>query len=350
MTKSMMFRINILVLLILANLSFGQTNPEKIHWIGGKKFVSYKIQAKDTWTALASRYAINIKDLQKANEPVTDLKIGQSIYVPADKNDNKSVAAETKIAVTSKPAETKQATDGKATYHIVAKGETLYRISKMYNQSVDDIKKWNNLTSDNVPVGKSLIVGKGNAVVKTEPVVKEVIAPVVKTEPAETKSNETKPVEIKSVEPKSDEAKTAEPKNSDPAPTTSVIEKPVKAVEDPVKADPSQTKPSKTDGKDAPYAEGTVEKITETGVATWMVDQELNQNKFYALHRTAPIGTIIKVTNRMTNNSVFVKVVGLLPDTGDNANIIIKITQAAAQRIGAIDQKFTAELSYGITH
>jgi hypothetical protein len=50
----------------------------------------------------------------------------------------------------------------------------------------------------------------------------------------------------------------------------------------------------------------------------------------------------------MNNNSVFVKVVGTLPDTGDNNAAIIKITQAAAQRIGAIDQKFTAELSYGL--
>ena len=95
---------------------------------------------------------------------------------------------------------------------------------------------------------------------------------------------------------------------------------------------------------------GGVEQVNETGVATWFNDQELNQNKFYALHRTAPIGTIIKVTNRMNNNSVFVKVVGVLPATGDNDNIIIKITSASAQRIGAIDQKFTAELSYSVTH
>ena len=72
----------------------------------------------------------------------------------------------------------------------------------------------------------------------------------------------------------------------------------------------------------------------------------MNQNKFYALHRTAPIGTIIKVTNRMNNNSVYVKVIGILPSTGDNENILIKITQAAAQRIGALDQRFQAELSY----
>lgn len=90
-------------------------------------------------------------------------------------------------------------------------------------------------------------------------------------------------------------------------------------------------------------------KLRKIGVAAWLTEADLNQSKFYALHRTAPVGTIIKLTNRMNNNSVFVKVVGPLPDTGDNNSIIIKITQAAAQRIGALDQKFTAELSYGVT-
>ena len=110
-----------------------------------------------------------------------------------------------------------------------------------------------------------------------------------------------------------------------------------------------QDKEAKPDSVPASAKETTgANKIVETGVVSWFGDGDLNQNKFYALHRTAPIGTIIKVTNRMNNNSVFVKVVGALPTTGDNENIILKITQAAAQRIGALDQKFQAELNYAI--
>ncbi|HNP60428.1 MAG TPA: LysM peptidoglycan-binding domain-containing protein [Nitrospirales bacterium] len=42
--------------------------------------------------------------------------------------------------------------------HIVAKGETLYRISKEYGVSVDDLKSWNQLTDNTIHVGQKLIV------------------------------------------------------------------------------------------------------------------------------------------------------------------------------------------------
>ena len=50
-------------------------------------------------------------------------------------------------------------------------------------------------------------------------------------------------------------------------------------------------------------------------MASWIRDGDINQSKFYALHRNAPPGTIIKVTNRMNGDYVFVKVVGTLDPT-----------------------------------
>jgi LysM repeat protein len=38
--------------------------------------------------------------------------------------------------------------------------ESLYGISKKYGVTVDDIKKWNNLTSDNLHIGQQLIISK----------------------------------------------------------------------------------------------------------------------------------------------------------------------------------------------
>ena len=40
--------------------------------------------------------------------------------------------------------------------YVVKKGDTLYGISKMYNVSVDDIKKYNGLTSNDLSIGKVL--------------------------------------------------------------------------------------------------------------------------------------------------------------------------------------------------
>ncbi|GJL57384.1 MAG: hypothetical protein NPIRA03_02410 [Nitrospirales bacterium] len=42
--------------------------------------------------------------------------------------------------------------------HVVAKGETLYRISKEYGVSVDDLKAWNQLEDNTIHVGQKLIV------------------------------------------------------------------------------------------------------------------------------------------------------------------------------------------------
>ena len=50
----------------------------------------------------------------------------------------------------------------------------------------------------------------------------------------------------------------------------------------------------------------------------------------------------------MNTKYVFVKVVGILPDTGDNDKSIIKISQAAVNKLGALDAHFQVELSYGV--
>jgi LysM repeat protein len=42
--------------------------------------------------------------------------------------------------------------------HTVAKGETLYRISKEYGVSVQDLKSWNNLADNTIHVGQKLTV------------------------------------------------------------------------------------------------------------------------------------------------------------------------------------------------
>jgi LysM repeat protein len=280
------------------------------------------------------------------------LKTNQIIKVPADKISEKQVKEEPNVETPEeeqKKEEKKKDSTGKSTkvkYHTVAKGETLYRISKENNLTVDELKALNNLTSNNVKVGQKLIVGKesSSSTVKSEP----------KTEVTKPKTNDTAvETPVKSVEPtvltktKNEEQYTKQVAEQE---TTKERTEPIKAakVDTPsVYSNPGTSRNSVVE-KD-PKSGIVTDRITENGVATWITDGELNQNKFYALHRTAPIGTIIKITNRMNNNSVFVKVIGFLPDTGDNANIIIKITQAAAQRIGAIDQRFQAELSYGVT-
>lgn len=48
--------------------------------------------------------------------------------------------------------------EGQGGYHTVAKGETLYRISKQYGVSVQEIKDWNSLADNTIHVGQKLMV------------------------------------------------------------------------------------------------------------------------------------------------------------------------------------------------
>ena len=41
-------------------------------------------------------------------------------------------------------------------FHVVEKGQTLYRISKISGVSVDELKRLNNLTSNNIGIGQKL--------------------------------------------------------------------------------------------------------------------------------------------------------------------------------------------------
>ncbi len=50
----------------------------------------------------------------------------------------------------------------------------------------------------------------------------------------------------------------------------------------------------------------------------------------------------------MNNKFVYVKVVGELPDSGDNNNLILKLSKASAQKLNVLDLRFQAELSYGM--
>jgi TolA-binding protein len=52
------------------------------------------------------------------------------------------------------------AMSGGGSHHTVVKGETLYRLSKQYGVTVDDLKAWNNLPDNTIHVGQEIIVSK----------------------------------------------------------------------------------------------------------------------------------------------------------------------------------------------
>lgn len=49
---------------------------------------------------------------------------------------------------------------GTPTYYTVVKGDTLYRISRTYGVTVEQLKKWNNLTDNIIGIGQRLIISQ----------------------------------------------------------------------------------------------------------------------------------------------------------------------------------------------
>lgn len=89
-------------------------------------------------------------------------------------------------------------------------------------------------------------------------------------------------------------------------------------------------------------------QVNNQGIGVWMENLNTTDGKMLALHKSAPIGTIIKITNPMTQRTTFAKVVGKYSDSNENRDSIIIISKSTANLLGAIDKRFLVHISYGI--
>ncbi|TAD98799.1 MAG: LysM peptidoglycan-binding domain-containing protein [Bacteroidetes bacterium] len=85
----------------------------------------------------------------------------------------------------------------------------------------------------------------------------------------------------------------------------------------------------------------TAPKITikrEEGMGE-MIDSKDTSVKL-ALHRTAEIGTVLRVVYEGKKTSTRVKVIGKIPDIDADKNVIIKLSRAACIELGILNERF----------
>ncbi|MCR4376262.1 MAG: transglycosylase SLT domain-containing protein [Acidobacteria bacterium] len=115
------------------------------------KFATYKTTKRsETLATVARKFDVTRSDLAAANSlrTTSKLRTGQSLMIP------RAVTA----ALASRPVNNAaQADAGPVTYH-VKRGDTLFGIAKQFDTTVDDIKKWNALTSTRLSVGDRLTI------------------------------------------------------------------------------------------------------------------------------------------------------------------------------------------------
>jgi hypothetical protein len=66
--------------------------------------------------------------------------------------------------------------------------------------------------------------------------------------------------------------------------------------------------------------------IKQTGLAE-VIEGTANHKKYLVLHKEAPVGTIMRVRNEENDITIFARVVGKLPDTGDNSKLVSEVVK-----------------------
>jgi LysM repeat protein len=324
--------------------------------VGGKVFVLHRVNQGQTMFAVVRQYGTTIQALRDANPGMNDqIQSGQTIRVPYtpksgkkdskkdDKKEEKKEAAkaeekETKPAVTApaatvpapattpaaapvtapaaaSPNATSSTTTAPTTtsaptasttmpapangIHKVEPGETLYRVAVKYGVLMADVRKWNNLTDDNLKDGQELIVsekGTEKAAVAVAPAAPKVTTTTVVKDSVKAK--------------------------------TVVPEKLVKPVEEVVAPKVVRSK-----------------KKSESGLAE-VIETDESTSKFLGLHRTAPVGALVEVLNEYNQEKIIVRIIGRIPDTSINDDIVIKLSSRAFEKVSPNSKRFRAVVSY----
>lgn len=89
--------------------------------------------------------------------------------------------------------------------------------------------------------------------------------------------------------------------------------------------------------------DNTLKAGIKQGVAVWQKNQHDN-GKLYALHRTAPINSKLAVANPMLRRTVYVKVVGRIPNNTYDDDVVVILSPRAAKDLGAKDPRFFVQV------
>ena len=77
-----------------------------------------------------------------------------------DESDFKDLGMDKAEAADLDMGQTSVGGSGTPTYHTVVKGDTLYRLSRTYGVTVEQLKRWNNLTDNIISIDQRLIVSQ----------------------------------------------------------------------------------------------------------------------------------------------------------------------------------------------
>ncbi len=139
-----------------------------------RSVTTHIVEKGETYYGIARKYGLKLNDLLELNNRTLENKLeaGQKLkvmngekteqaYTKTEPVTTKTESKAESTVLTKKSSESLSAPQqSSATYHTVAKGENLFRISKIYGVSVPELQEWNNLTTAYVREGQKIRVAK----------------------------------------------------------------------------------------------------------------------------------------------------------------------------------------------
>ncbi|MBB6498292.1 LysM peptidoglycan-binding domain-containing protein [Pedobacter cryoconitis] len=370
--------------------------------LNGKKLIIHQVVAKDTYYAIGRRYNVSPKEIMTYNDNKF-LSIGVVIKVPTNVpfsgNAPATVAkteihkpvgtAKQQVANQAKTVATASQENTEFTEHAVQPKENLMMLARQYNTTVGEIKRINNLTTVNLKIGQILKMPV-KAGAETTPVTPTPVQTTAVVQHPTPTPVQTAPIQTKKTEPV---ATTPAQQETPPAKDQLVVHtvasnetmysiatkynltldqlkaknnlttnslyvgqkllingqypvKPEHAENNAVTNEADTIESVKNPSLKLPASRYGLSQMDEKGAGIWIADKDLDSSKMLVLHRTAPIGTIMKITNPMSNRSTFAKVVGKFTENESTKDVIIVVTKAVADALGALDKRFLCNLTY----
>ncbi|MCW3090423.1 MAG: hypothetical protein JWP81_1492 [Ferruginibacter sp.] len=326
-----------------------QNKPLVIEGVAPNLYLVHTVAPKENYYSIGRIYNVSPKEVAPFNNLVLEngLSLGQTLKIPLSAANfaqiGNAAADEAFIPV----------------YHMVDGKEGLYRISVNYNKvPVETIKHWNSLKGDVVSNGTKLVVGYLKVkkelsplagMASTRPADNPVKAVEESTKTIAAKQVEQKPATTEPLPPVKNAAKekpiVAEKTKKEPEVETALKEpEPVKKISTPVKAKTFNGGVFRSDYEKQIHDKDIAGEKGEAAIFKSTSGWE--DGKYYCLHNSSTPGTIVKITNNSTGKSVYAKVLDVIPDIKQNTGLLIRVSNAAAEELGAGDTKFDCTLSY----
>ncbi|WP_291286547.1 LysM peptidoglycan-binding domain-containing protein [Flavobacterium sp.] len=141
----------------------------KVKEDSSKEIQFYKVRKGDNLGAIAEKYNVSIVDLKKWNNLKSNsVAFGRNLKIKSEidasvKNPKETKAAlaidkKTEEAIAS--ADDKDKNNAQPQEYVVAAGDNLGSIAKKFGTTIAELKELNSLTSNNIGLGKTLVVSK----------------------------------------------------------------------------------------------------------------------------------------------------------------------------------------------